>query len=201
MIRRPPRSTRTDTLCPYTTLFRSRPPPEHPYRIVGIAADGAAVRDGGAHRADFRRPGFVVVIELGNEAIAGTRDRAAIVDRRARRLDHHAGIGGSGGTLVAAVAADRARVVEHQRAIPAGIDAMCATLDRPALGVGDRDVAERAMEHARTRLAADGARIIERRAREVAAEADAIAVEAIGAAAGDGARIEDWKSTRLNYSP
>src|SRR3546814_19368245 len=24
MIRRPPRSTRTDTLCPYTTLFRSK---------------------------------------------------------------------------------------------------------------------------------------------------------------------------------
>src|SRR3546814_11670108 len=32
MIRRPPRSTRTDTLCPYTTLFRSetgdRPDPQ-----------------------------------------------------------------------------------------------------------------------------------------------------------------------------
>src|SRR3546814_4787668 len=27
MIRRPPRSTRTDTLFPYTTPFRSRPPP------------------------------------------------------------------------------------------------------------------------------------------------------------------------------
>src|SRR3546814_9423218 len=27
MIRRPPRSTRTDTLFPYTTLFRSGPPP------------------------------------------------------------------------------------------------------------------------------------------------------------------------------
>src|SRR3546814_1966950 len=27
MIRRPPRSTRTDTLFPYTTLFRSVPPP------------------------------------------------------------------------------------------------------------------------------------------------------------------------------
>src|SRR3546814_18912219 len=26
MIRRPPRATRTDTLCPYTTLFRSRRP-------------------------------------------------------------------------------------------------------------------------------------------------------------------------------
>src|SRR3546814_7923961 len=29
MIRRPPRSTRTDTLFPYTTLFRSRPPAPH----------------------------------------------------------------------------------------------------------------------------------------------------------------------------
>src|SRR3546814_4465391 len=28
MIRRPPRSTRTDTLFPYTTLFRSRNPPD-----------------------------------------------------------------------------------------------------------------------------------------------------------------------------
>src|SRR3546814_10936847 len=30
MIRRPPRSTRTDTLFPYTTLFRSPQPPERP---------------------------------------------------------------------------------------------------------------------------------------------------------------------------
>src|SRR3546814_9256469 len=28
MIRRPPRSTRTDTLLPYTTLFRSKRPPQ-----------------------------------------------------------------------------------------------------------------------------------------------------------------------------
>src|SRR3546814_2257445 len=34
MIRRPPRSTRTDTLCPYTTLFRS----EH-YTDTGGATD------------------------------------------------------------------------------------------------------------------------------------------------------------------
>src|SRR3546814_3698120 len=32
MIRRPPRSTRTDTLFPYTTLFRSRPRPAAPGR-------------------------------------------------------------------------------------------------------------------------------------------------------------------------
>src|SRR3546814_2658578 len=34
MIRRPPRSTRTDTLCPYTTLFRSYPCIEVGYRVV-----------------------------------------------------------------------------------------------------------------------------------------------------------------------
>src|SRR3546814_9051690 len=51
MIRRPPRSTRTDTLFPYTTLFRS-----------GHAAqDGAAVRQPGnpgigRHRQSPRSP-------------------------------------------------------------------------------------------------------------------------------------------------
>src|SRR3546814_21044540 len=34
MIRRPPRSTRTDTLLPYTTLFRSRPPARRVARVV-----------------------------------------------------------------------------------------------------------------------------------------------------------------------
>src|SRR3546814_3438577 len=34
MIRRPPRSTRTDTLFPYTTLFRSRDPSSHSWMWV-----------------------------------------------------------------------------------------------------------------------------------------------------------------------
>src|SRR3546814_3065676 len=40
MIRRPPRSTRTDTLFPYTTLFRSRghPPAQH----AGLNRNGPA---------------------------------------------------------------------------------------------------------------------------------------------------------------
>src|SRR3546814_10849397 len=39
MIRRPPRSTRTDTLFPYTTLFRSRGPKARRYvgRVVAAA--------------------------------------------------------------------------------------------------------------------------------------------------------------------
>src|SRR3546814_10232188 len=45
MIRRPPRSTRTDTLCPYTTLFRSCDGGQHfgrgaaaddEFRIIGV---------------------------------------------------------------------------------------------------------------------------------------------------------------------
>src|SRR3546814_6511445 len=38
MIRRPPRSTRTDTLCPYTTLFRSA-------IIRGIRGIGLGIHD------------------------------------------------------------------------------------------------------------------------------------------------------------
>src|SRR3546814_16760153 len=37
MIRRPPRSTRTDTLLPYTTLFRS---PDAPVQVVAVAEQG-----------------------------------------------------------------------------------------------------------------------------------------------------------------
>src|SRR3546814_1095155 len=44
MIRRPPRSTRTDTLFPYATLFRSR------FRLGGSAIDCTAHRDGLADR-------------------------------------------------------------------------------------------------------------------------------------------------------
>src|SRR3546814_13542459 len=39
MIRRPPRSTRTDTLCPYTTLFRSNNLPGAHELIPGINAE------------------------------------------------------------------------------------------------------------------------------------------------------------------
>src|SRR3546814_7546731 len=40
MIRRPPRATRTDTLFPYTTLFRSSGRPRHPARPQGDGRGG-----------------------------------------------------------------------------------------------------------------------------------------------------------------
>src|SRR3546814_13421742 len=61
MIRRPPRSTRTDTLFPYTTLFRSHPKPRGakayfptslhpgPRRLVGGGRGHGGLRDGGLH--------------------------------------------------------------------------------------------------------------------------------------------------------
>src|SRR3546814_18195068 len=68
MIRRPPRSTRTDTLFPYTTLFRSR------LRSADIAFAGEARRDEAAHRrvADLEalRPGAVLEILHGAGGLA-----------------------------------------------------------------------------------------------------------------------------------
>src|SRR3546814_20528094 len=51
MIRRPPRSTRTDTLFPYTTLFRSKAVPEMVFdlfpKLTQIAGRKAGVLSGG----------------------------------------------------------------------------------------------------------------------------------------------------------
>src|SRR3546814_3945626 len=60
MIRRPPRSTRTDTLFPYTTLFRS----QHA-RIVAGEGPTSAVRPVLARRqADDAQPGLRVAESL-----------------------------------------------------------------------------------------------------------------------------------------
>src|SRR3546814_9427692 len=66
MIRRPPRSTRTDTLFPYTTLFRSA----DPHHAAAVAPDRVEqrrqpVRDvRGAHAVDQAQPaGLVVGVE------------------------------------------------------------------------------------------------------------------------------------------
>src|SRR3546814_20899858 len=59
MIRRPPRSTRTDTLFPYTTLFRSV---RTARREAGAEHDvGGAGHDRTHHRAELAR----VVLEVG----------------------------------------------------------------------------------------------------------------------------------------
>src|SRR3546814_19849423 len=88
MIRRPPRSTRTDTLFPYTTLFRSgcasRVRFAHVLRTLssrpGAALAGAA---GPVLEADPRRPpdrlAAAAVADLVG-AVDRRRGRAAVVD-------------------------------------------------------------------------------------------------------------------------
>src|SRR3546814_8507227 len=51
MIRRPPRSTRTDTLFPYTPLFRSEPRPVGRRSLVRARRPDLRV---GRHRREFR---------------------------------------------------------------------------------------------------------------------------------------------------
>src|SRR3546814_3198811 len=55
MIRRPPRSTRTDTLFPYTTLFRSEDDAE-PFRDCPVPLGAAAARRPACLRFHRRRP-------------------------------------------------------------------------------------------------------------------------------------------------
>src|SRR3546814_12289033 len=54
-IRRPPRSTRTDTLFPYTTLFRSPPFRRRPQTAGSAPRAGRAGQHGGGDRAQPRR--------------------------------------------------------------------------------------------------------------------------------------------------
>src|SRR3546814_6605794 len=57
MIRRPPRSTRTDTLFPYTTLFRSSPPRSARYPQSGrsgCAADLAGSTRSEEHTSELQ---------------------------------------------------------------------------------------------------------------------------------------------------
>src|SRR3546814_14678176 len=56
MLRRPPRSTRTDTLCPYTTLFRS-----HAEQAGGNGDEGADRRH---HAAEADEPALIFVEEM-----------------------------------------------------------------------------------------------------------------------------------------
>src|SRR3546814_11133420 len=62
MIRRPPRSTRTDTLFPYTTLFRSVADKRYVLAYSGGAAIQASVRaDGDAKTSAMGQPVLAVL--------------------------------------------------------------------------------------------------------------------------------------------
>src|SRR3546814_14366552 len=72
MIRRPPRSTPTDTLFPYTTLFRSRRMTNKPSSAVCYAAEASGIYMGYADRDEV----LGALNELLEAERAGTRVRS-----------------------------------------------------------------------------------------------------------------------------
>src|SRR3546814_11914282 len=106
MIRRPPRSTRTDTLCPYTTLFRSGAFQRKQQRVLQTLAerivheDDACPRDPGGTEVVDQLAGFVGIAGAHRERIAveGLTDRIGagsqphsrylqLLDRKSTRLN------------------------------------------------------------------------------------------------------------------
>src|SRR3546814_16758749 len=84
MIRRPPRSTRTDTLFPYTTLFRS--PHQEPAHAVERPGEPQRTLCRDARRAGLGRPGAPAGAGAGaGDDTAGYRRRRP---RRGRPVAH-----------------------------------------------------------------------------------------------------------------
>src|SRR3546814_6970095 len=87
MIRRPPRSTRTDTLFPYTTLFRSRLAEDHLEALLERLADHdlALEVDDHALEAGHRRllRGDVERSHVDEATVDRDGGEAAVVDLRA----------------------------------------------------------------------------------------------------------------------
>src|SRR3546814_15650541 len=80
MIRRPPRSTRTDTLFPYTTLFRSTE-----RRRVPPAYAPACVRDG--QRRPLPARAFPTAFHSGGATSFRDTPLRAAADRKSTRLN------------------------------------------------------------------------------------------------------------------
>src|SRR3546814_16315692 len=117
MIRRPPRSTRTDTLFPYTTLFRSR------HLIEAEALVARPVEIGGArqlqgrrafHKAAARHIGPALVHNVQRPVSAVEIVRPALIALAALEIRQHIGI-------APAVRAE-CRPLDVLKGMPAAID-------------------------------------------------------------------------------
>src|SRR3546814_9293252 len=87
MRRRPPRSTRTDTLFPYTTLFRSRTPgPGYAVPVYKRPADLVDV-DLGQFSDDLK--GKRIRGRVDGQSLVPYFDRAAIDDGALKRSEEH----------------------------------------------------------------------------------------------------------------
>src|SRR3546814_9444216 len=77
MLRRPPRSTRTDTLFPYTTLFRSRSALLG--RLAAPGRLGAALCRSGHHLAVREDPVLLLRLQLGQRSEEHTSELQSLM--------------------------------------------------------------------------------------------------------------------------
>src|SRR3546814_8648875 len=119
MIRRPPRSTRTDTLFPYTTLFRSA-------SVVAVHGDRADRR---IELAEIDRVGGGGAVgDVDDPALArrgADRDGVRLIGDRALPQRHRARRGGGG-----ALAERGAEITRSGGGGPAGAGALALRKDR-----------------------------------------------------------------------
>src|SRR3546814_12080079 len=87
MIRRPPRSTRTDTLFPYTTLFRSVDAADHQIGEVEAAAGRGRIAD--AHPVDNDER--LLALRAADTQIGDAAERAIVRDGDARQAREQVG--------------------------------------------------------------------------------------------------------------
>src|SRR3546814_18800837 len=81
MMWRPPRSTRTDTLVPYTTLFRSRAAVAAAARVISFAETAVAAEAARAAASAAGERDTVAAVEAqrdGSAVVCGDFDRAAL---------------------------------------------------------------------------------------------------------------------------
>src|SRR3546814_20924817 len=81
MIRRPPRSTRTDTLFPYTTLFRSEGKPD----VTSVLAAYDALVAAGELKADLEQRTAAARLSQLQEALEAAPPRGSLLWRIAGR--------------------------------------------------------------------------------------------------------------------
>src|SRR3546814_15399500 len=115
MIRRPPRSTRTDTLFPYTTLFRSvRPEP-----ALEIAIGHVDILDVvGVEEAILERHVQMIAERRANAGEALPReDRVRIVEERSARRERVIGLDASDTDTAADEALNAVIVAEIEQAV------------------------------------------------------------------------------------
>src|SRR3546814_11137350 len=95
MIRRPPRSTRTDTLFPYTTLFRSgcraSDPPRRPRKAKGDACSMAHAPERLGRQDSIAAtgplPGEGRIFGAEEQGTSAPRTTGQYVDRKSTRLN------------------------------------------------------------------------------------------------------------------